>query len=675
VAKDIDADRILRLRREIRRHDRLYYAEHRPELSDGDYDALYRELVELERKRPELVTPDSPTQRVGSELTGDFASVPHIIPMMSMDNTYSPEELREFDGRVRKLLEATPAGYVAELKIDGAAVSLIYEKGRLARALTRGDGRTGEDITANARTIRAIPLVLDAKSPPALLDVRGEVYMPRSEFARLNEESEESGERVFANPRNAAAGTLKLKDPSRVAARKLGFWAYAVGATEGIAFERHSEALESLAGMGFPVSPHWRRCGEIEEVLGATEEWAEKRHKLDFDTDGMVVKVDSLAERRRLGATAKSPRWAIAYKYKAEQVETVVERIEVQVGKTGVLTPVAHLKPVFVAGTTVKRASLHNADEVERKDIREGDSVLIEKAGEIIPQVAEVLKDKRPRGAKPFSMPAECPVCGAKVVRREGEVAHRCSNAACPAAGRGAIIHFASRGCMDIEGLGEKAVDSLLAAELIRDPADLYALTPERIAELDRQGEISSAKLVKAIEESKGRGLARLLASLAIPHVGARTAEVLAEHFGAMKRLMEATMEDFVEEKGGESRMPGVGPIVARAILDWLARPDRRGLVERLIEAGVNTKSLGGKPPADSALAGKTLVVTGTLEGYSRDAMESLIRSLGGKATGSVSKKTDFVVAGESPGSKLQKAKELGVRVLTEQEFNRLIGR
>jgi len=673
-----DAERIDELRRLIARHDRLYYAKQRPEISDREYDRLHRELVDLEAEYPALVTPDSPTQRVGSEITGDFETVDHLQPMMSMDNTYSGDELREFDERVSKLLGGEPREYVVELKIDGTAVSLIYRDGMLERGLTRGDGRRGEDVTGNIRTIRQIPLSIEGAPP--LLEVRGEVYMSRPEFARLNAQLDEKGQPAFANPRNLAAGTLKQKDPRNVAERRLGYWAYAVGALEGAEFARHSEALEALAAFGFPVSPHWKRCSSIDEALEHCDEWSDKRRELDFDTDGMVVKVDSLKQHVRLGATAKSPRWVIAYKFKAERAETVVEEIDVQVGKTGVLTPVAHLEPVVISGTTVKRASLHNADEVARLDLREGDSVFIEKAGEIIPQVVEVLGEKRPTGVKAFEMPGECPVCGTGVVRREGEVAHRCPNPKCPAVSRGAVIYFASRGCMDIEGLGEKVVDQLIDAGLISDPADIYELKGENVAALERQGETSAANLIAGIEESKKRDLPRLLTALAIPHVGSATAATLAAHFGSLEKLRAATLDDFVERKEGRKaekvRIATVGPIMARAIVDYFAREDKRALIDRLVAAGLNTRSLREPPPADEQpLAGRTIVVTGTLEGYSRDGIKELIRELGGRASGSLSKKTDYVVAGEKAGSKLEKAQKLGVKVLTEAEFNDLIGK
>ncbi|MHC5054239.1 MAG: NAD-dependent DNA ligase LigA [Planctomycetota bacterium] len=669
------AARAAELRTLIRRHDRLYYVEHSPEIGDAEYDALASELVRLESDHPELVTPDSPTQRVGNELAGDFPTVEHAVPMLSMDNTYSADELREFDARVRRIVGGGVGDgeieYLVDLKIDGVAVNLRFEGGRFVRGLSRGDGVRGEDVTANLRTLRSIPLVLDRPETggvPEVLEARGEVYLPREEFARLNAEAEEAGERVFANPRNAAAGTLKRKNPREVAARRLDFLAYSVGEAVGFDGETQLAVVERLEALGLPTLEHRKVCRGIEEAVAFCESWAQKRHDLRYDTDGMVVKVNSLALQRELGRTAKSPRWMIAYKFPPEQARTRVVDIHVQVGKTGVLTPVAKLEPVRVSGTTVKSASLHNQDEVERKGVRIGDRVLIEKAGEIIPQVVKVLTEERMGTERPFHMPLQCPVCSAPVERREGEVAVRCPNSACPGRNRASILYFASRGCMDIEGLGEAVVDQLLEAGLIADAAGLYSLKAEDIAGLERQGEKSAENLVKAVEDSKARDLSRLIAAVHVPHVGTRAAELLAEHFRDLDGLMSASADDIQE-------VEGVGPVIAESVVDFVGDATNRDLLERLAAAGVNTKSLSAPRKAGGALEGKTVVVTGTLEGMTREEAKALVKANGGKATSSVSKKTDLVLAGANPGSKLAKAEALGVRVVDLPEFLRMIGR
>jgi DNA ligase (NAD+) len=663
------ARRAEELRGLIRRHDRKYYVEHSPEISDPEYDALYRELVELESARPDLVTADSPTQRVGAEVTGEFETVPHAVPMLSMDNTYNPEELRAFDERVKRMLGTGDVEYLVDLKIDGVAVSLRYERGRLVRGVTRGDGTRGEDVTANLRTVRSIPLALEGEGAPVpeVLEARGEVYLPRREFARLNAEAEEEGGRVFANPRNAAAGTLKQKDPAKVAPRRLEFLAYSVGETRGLEAETQLGLLEALEALGLPTLPGRRLCQDVGEVVAFCESWKDRRRDLEYDTDGMVVKVNSIAQQRALGRTAKAPRWVIAYKFPAEQAETEVLDIRVQVGKTGVLTPVARLKPVHVSGTTVKSASLHNQDETERKGVMIGDRVVIEKAGDIIPQVVRVLEEKRTGGEREFRTPSKCPVCGTKVVRPKGEVAIRCTNAKCPGRSRASILYFASRGCMDIEGLGEAVLDQLIEAGLVKDAADLYRLKAEDVEGLERQGKKSAENLMKAIEESKTRDLASLVAALNIPHVGTRAAELLSERFATLGALRGASVEDV-------EAVEGMGPAIAESVVRYFARPTNGRLLDRLVEAGVNTRSRAARRKKGGALEGKTVVVTGTLEGMSRDEAHALIKEHGGKPTSSVSKKTDFVLAGENPGSKLAKAKELDVRVVGLEEFMSLIG-
>ncbi|MDI6448312.1 NAD-dependent DNA ligase LigA [Anaerobaca lacustris] len=670
--------RMDRLRREIRRHDHLYYVLSNPEIDDRQYDALFAELKDLEAAHPELVTADSPTQRVSGRPLDAFSTVRHAVPMLSIDNTYSADELRAFDERVRRQLETSEYDYVVELKIDGLAVSLRYEHGRLVTGATRGDGEVGDDVTANIRTIKAIPLsLLDGDAVPAVLEVRGEVYMPTRSFVELNRIRTEAGEPPFANPRNAAAGSLKLLDARITATRNLAFFAYATGEVSQPLAGDHDHTLARLRALGLPVSPHIRRAKNIDEVIEICLAWGPKRFELDYQTDGMVVKVNRYDQRDILGATGRAPRWCIAYKFPAERAETVVESIAVQVGKSGALTPVANLAPVSLSGTTVRRASLHNFDEMRRLDVRIGDTVVIEKAGEIIPQVVEVKTERRPPGAEPFPVPRQCPVCGSDAVRRKDEVALRCSNPACPAIGREAIIYYASRGCMDIEGLGEKVVDQLLAAGLVRDVADLYKLPAEDIASLDRQGETSAENLVKAIKDSKRRDLPRLINALAIPHVGAETAVILAKHFRSMDKLLDADLDAFIESRPGRkavtSKIPGIAKVMATAIVDDLSRPERRELIQRLKAAGVNMEMQSAAPTAQSLLAGRTFVITGSLENFTRQQAQQAIKDAGGKASSSVSKKTDFVVVGAEPGSKLDKARELGATVIDERQFMEML--
>lgn len=665
------ATRAAWLRAEIARHERLYYVDNKPEISDQAFDQLHRELQDLEAQRPELRTADSPTQRVGSELQGGFKTFAHRRAMLSLENTYSPEEVREFDARVKRLLNGDQPEYCVELKIDGTAISLWYENGSFVRGLTRGDGVRGEDITQNLRTIRQIPLRLPGNEVPPFVELRGEAYLPRSEFSRLNREREEAGQDAFVNPRNAAAGTLKLLDPKIVASRRMRFFVHTPGTWEGLSFERHSGFLDTALKWGLPVVPVRKVCKDVDEVLTYINEWDQKRSEFDFDTDGMVVKVDRLDHQTRLGTTAKSPRYAMAYKYKPEEVETEVLDIEVQVGKTGVITPVGRFKPVFVSGTTVTYASLHNQDEIDRKDIRVGDTVVIEKAGEIIPQVVRVMKEKRPASAQPFRLPEKCPVCQSPTSRREEEVALRCTNTRCPGRYRARIIYFASRACMNIEDLGEKRVDQLIAAGLLQSPADLYDLTLEKLLALERMGETSAQHLLDRLNASKQRDLTRLLAALNVPHVGTRSAELLAEHFETLEKLMTATAEEI-------EQVPGVGPIMARAVVDFFSDPQEKALVQRLIQSGLTThRTRAARHKAatasGSAFAGKTFVLTGTLTKYTREQAEAAIKDRGGVCTGSISKKTDFVLAGEKAGSKLAKAQSLGVTVINEDAFERMI--
>ena len=666
------------LRRQIREHDHRYYVLHQPTLTDQRYDTLYAQLKAIEDKHPELITEDSPTQRVSGEPLTGFDNVTHAIPMLSVDNTYNADELRAFDERIRKLLGDTPYDYVVELKIDGLAISLRYEDGLLISGATRGNGQVGDEVTANVRTIKSIPLRLNSEQAiPAILEVRGEIYMPNSAFAELNRQRDEAGEAAFANPRNAAAGSLKLLDARITATRNLAFFGYALGEVSEPLAETHMGCLEALQDLGLPVNPHVRQVSNIDEALVVCEQWQSQRHELDYQIDGMVIKVNPLSLRETLGYTGRAPRWCIAYKFPAEQAETVVESIDVQVGKSSVLTPVANLRPVALAGTTVKRASLHNFDEVQRLDVRCGDTVVIEKAGEIIPKVIDVKKDQRPKKSVPFDVPETCPVCDTKVIKREGEVAYRCPNKACPAVTRGALIHYASRACMDIEGLGEKVVDQLLEAELIKDIADLYQLKAEDVAALERQGETSAANLIAALHESKQRDLSRLINALALPHVGEETALILARHFQTMDALLAADLDTFLERKEGRKtvkpKIAGIGPIMAQAIVSELARPERRDLIGRLARAGINMQSQQPAPSEDSPLSGKTVVVTGTLEHFSRSEIQATLRQAGAKAAGSVSHKTDYVLAGAKAGSKLDKARELGVAILSEQDFMALM--
>ncbi|HON92877.1 MAG TPA: NAD-dependent DNA ligase LigA [Sedimentisphaerales bacterium] len=672
------ARQVEELRNQIRRHDHLYYVENRPEITDQQYDELFAELKALEAKHPELVTPDSPTQRVAGRPLGEFATVRHSIPMLSIDNTYNADELRAFDERVRKQLGPVDYDYVVELKIDGLAVSLRYEHGVLTTGATRGDGEVGDDVTANIRTIRSVPLRLrDDENVPAILEVRGEVYMPTKSFVTLNKARVEAGEPAFANPRNAAAGSLKLLDARITATRNLSFFAYAVGEVSEPLAQDHWHTLKRLRDFGLPINPHVQKAADISEVIEVCMSWSDRRTTLDYQTDGMVIKLNRYDQRDILGATGRAPRWCIAYKFPAERAQTVVRSISVQVGKTGALTPVANLQPVLLAGTTVKRASLHNFDELRRLDVRPGDTVVIEKAGEIIPQVVEVKKEFRPEGTEPFPVPTQCPVCGSEAVRRENEVALRCVNPVCPAVTREAIVHYASRGGMDIEGLGEKVVDQLLDAGLIRDLADLYSLRVEDVAALDRQGQTSASNLIKAIEESKGRDLPRLLNALAIPHVGEETALLLARHFRSMDKLVHASLDDFLEREPGRKKVtpkiPGVGEVMAKAIVEDFSRLDRREQIRRLMAAGVNMHLQSVSALSCSPLGGKIVVITGTLKQFSRGQAEQAVRQAGGKISSSVSRKTDFVVAGENPGSKLQKALDLGVEVLDEEQFKKLL--
>ncbi|MEW6516504.1 MAG: NAD-dependent DNA ligase LigA [candidate division FCPU426 bacterium] len=655
------------LRRELNRHNRLYYVLAEPEISDAEYDRLYRRLQELEARYPALIAPDSPTQRVGGEPVDGFAPVRHAEPMLSLDNTYSIEDLSEWDERVRKALPGEPVAYTVELKIDGVAVALAYRNRRFTLGSTRGDGVIGDDITRNVRTLRSLPLTLEPQAPAQDVSVRGEVFLPKKAFQELNREKEEAGEKVFANPRNAAAGSLKLLDPVQTAQRPLALFVYAVDEKTGARLKTQSGVLDSLAAWGLPVNPHRARCQDLEAVKRFLQTWESRRHQLPFEIDGLVVKVDDLDQQKRLGATSKSPRWSIAYKYAAEQAKTRLLTIKIQVGRTGVLTPVAELEPVFLAGTTVSRASLHNEEDVTRKDIREGDLVVIEKAGEIIPQVVGPVTEARTGQERKFQMPSACPACGSETVKLEDEVAWRCLNPACPAQLKGTIRHFAQRGAMDIEGLGEALVDQLVEKQLVRDYGDLYCLTADQLVPLERMAEKSAENLVAALQASKQRPLGRLIYALGIPLVGEHAGEVLAAYYPGLSALADAQPEVLQE-------IHEIGPKVAASIHAFFSRPETRAVVAKLEKAGVNLRQLPEEKAVQGEFSGKIFVFTGELETLTRSQAEARVKSKGGRPAGSVSKNTDYVVAGPGAGSKLDKAKKLGIPVLSEKEFLKLVG-
>ena len=660
--------RVAALRQEIRRHDHLYYVQGAAEVPDQEYDQLYRELVDLESKFPDLVTPDSPTQRVGGEPTAEFPTFVHRVPMLSLDNTYSEDELREFERRIFRQVGERALDYVAELKIDGLSMALHYEGGRLARGVTRGDGVRGDDVTPNVRAFKAVPLALRGKRVPEELEVRGEVYLPRSRFEAMNREREAAGEEAFANPRNAAAGSMKTLDARVVARRGLDIFLYSVAHARGAQPTGQWEALKDLRSWGLRTNPTSRLCHGLEDVLAYIAEWQDKRDTLEYDIDGVVVKVDSFALQQELGFTSKFPRWAIAFKYPARQASTVVREIGVYVGRTGKLTPVAHLDPVLLAGTTVSRASLFNEEEVARKDVRKGDTVLIEKGGDVIPKVVQVVEAKRPEGTVPWSPPTECPVCGTPAVKPEGEVDRRCPNLSCPAQVEERLKHFARRDAMDIEGLGDVLVRQLVEKGLVKDFADLYSLKDRRadLVALERMADKSADNLLAGIEASKTRELRRLLIGLAIRFVGDRAAALLARHFGSLDRLAAASVDEI-------DALYEIGPTVAQSVVEWFASEGNLRLVRRLQEAGVATEE-APSPERSEVLAGKQFVLTGTLETMTRDQAKAAIETRGGRVTTSVSKKTSYVVAGKDAGSKQEKARELGVECLDEDGFVRLLG-
>ena len=679
-------DRVRQLRDQIRHHEERYHVYNDPEISDEEFDRLLHELERLEAEYPDLITPDSPTQRVAGRAVEGFATVTHLVPMLSLDNAYTDDELRAFDERVRRGagLGDVSVRYVAEMKIDGLSIALTYQDGRLVRGATRGDGTRGEDVTPNVRTIRAVPLRL-RRGPAGVMEVRGEVYLPRASFARVNNEREQAGEPLFANPRNAAAGTMRNLDPALVSKRALSAFTYQLvfdtrDEVELSRFECHSDALEAMREWGLPVERHWQRCDGIEDVIAFCREWADRRQTLDFDTDGVVVKVDSLATRERLGFTAKFPRWATAFKFPAQQATTTLRKIAVNVGRTGAATPYAVLEPVFLAGSTISMATLHNADDVARKDLREGDRVLVEKGGDVIPKVVKPILP-HPEGSQPWHMPTACPVCGRPLRRDEEEVVWRCENSSCPARIQRGLEHFASRSAMNIEGLGESLIEQLIEQGLVHDYADIYKLEASQLENLvmtprePRSDRARPRKLGKVgrnviaqIERSKGNDLARLIYALGIRHVGEKAAATLAQHFRTMGRVLDASTEML-------QTAPEIGPVVAASVRAFAEEASNRELVARLAAAGVNMTSHAPEPSeeAPGLLAGKVVVLTGTLTSMSREQATDALERLGAKVSSAVSKKTSFVVAGADAGSKLEKARQLGVETLDEPAFLALI--
>jgi DNA ligase (NAD+) len=672
--------RIEELRSKIQYHEHRYYVLDDPEISDADYDQLMNELKALEAAHPELITPDSPTQRVGGKPREGFVKVAHSSPMLSLDNAYNEGELRDWERRVHELSGRKQIEYVCELKLDGLSMALRYASARLERAITRGDGSTGEDVTLNVRTIRSVPLLVnptlakEAKAGHAALpesfEVRGEVIMPIKSFERMNEERERAGQSRFANPRNAAAGAVRVLEPNITAQRRLDYYAYMLLVDGTTQFDEHARTLRALAGSGFKVNPNWKLAASIDEVLAYIAQWEEKRDSLGYEIDGVVIKVNSTQLQRQLGFTGKAPRWAIAYKYPARAADTIIENVLIQVGRTGKLTPVAALKPVSIGGTTVSRATLHNWDEIDRLGVHIGDTVTVERGGDVIPKIVGV--KSHGKSEQPIAVPKKCPECGGIVVRAEGEADHRCVNANCPAKLRESILHFASRGVMNIEGLGEALVNQLADRGMVKNVADLYSLKKDDLLKLERMGEKSAENVLKEIDQSKKLPLERVIYGLGIRFVGERTAEFLAQHFGSLEALIDAA-----EQKDEEAALTSlqeveeVGPRIAASIREFFLEPRNRELVKRLKDAGLQFK--GVKKEKGTKLAGKTFVLTGTLPNYSREQMKKLIEDAGGKVSGSVSKKTDYVVAGADAGSKLDKARDLGVAVVDEDGMKQML--
>lgn len=662
--------RIEELREKIRYHKYCYYVLDDPIVSDTEYDQLMKELAEWETRYPQYITSSSPTQRVGIEPVSEFTTVKHTAPMLSLANAFSTEELRAFDQRIKKLIPQRKLEYVVELKIDGLAVALVYENGIFMRGATRGDGTIGEEITSNLRTVKAIPLKLFGKDISPRIEVYGEVYMKKSEFKRLNEKRMKNEESLFANPRNAAAGSVRQLDPRITAQRRLDTFIYRATFPEGNRFNTHIEVLNYLKKLGFKVNPYIKLCQDIGEAINYCQKWIEKKEELDYEIDGMVIKVNSLIMREELGSTTRSPRWAIANKFPAQQVTTKVQDIIIQVGRTGALTPVAILDPVRISGSVVKRATLHNEDEIRRKDVRIGDIVLIQKAGEVIPEVVKVIKEKRTGKETKFVMPTQCPVCGAKVFRLEGEVVSRCNSLTCPAQIKERIRHFASRDALDIEGLGPAIIDQLVEKGLIKDISDLYFLKRDDLISLERLAEKSADNLLDAIEKSKKKSLANLIYGLGIRYVGVHTSEVITRYYPTLNKFKEASLEELIE-------INEIGPKIAESIILFFKEKENLNIIERLRSAGLNFGQEEEKIREEKGaqiLAGKQFVLTGTLKDFTRTQTKEIISELGGRVTGSVSKKTDYVVAGEDPGSKYQKAQKIGVPIINEGEFKKIAG-
>jgi DNA ligase (NAD+) len=654
--------RVEELRDLIDHHNYRYHVLDDPEVSDAEYDELMRELRALEEEFPEFITPDSPTQRVGARPTELFAPARHRVPMLSLDNAFSWEELNAWGKRVERSV-GRQADFVCELKIDGLAVALTYEDGAYARGATRGDGEIGDDITANIRTIRAVPMKLRGSGHPAVLEVRGEVYLPVKAFEELNDQLREAGQKSFANPRNGAAGSLRQKDPSVTASRPLRLWCHGVGYAEGRRFRRHSEALEYLRDAGLPIDPRTERLGSLEEVFNFCERWQKARHSVDYEIDGVVVKVDQIALQEELGATSHAPRWAIAYKFPPEERTTLLREIGVHTGRTGIVTPFAFLEPVFISGVTVSTATLHNEDEVKRKDVREGDTVIVRRAGDVIPEVVGPVLAKRPKGARPWRFPKRCPSCRTPLVRKPGEAYRRCPNRlGCPSQNIEWLFHFASRGAMDIEHLGYKTGILLMDKGWVSDPADIYSLTEEQLAALPSFKEKSISNLMNAIRASMDRPLWRLLVAINIPHVGWHVAQLLTRAFPSIDELAAASVEDL-------NAVEGIGPEIARSVFDWFRDEQNRKLIEKLRKAGVRMKDEAPEEPPEGPLSGKTILITGGLASMSRSEAEAAARQAGARVASSVSKRTDFVVVGENPGSKYDRALQLGVETVDEQEF------
>jgi len=664
--KSISADKaqkVKQLRKEIKYHEKKYYVDNDPQISDYEFDQLVKELEALEKQFPELITPESPTQRVGEQPMEGFVSVEHRLPMLSLDNCYSVEELREFEDRIKRILPSQKIEYVAELKIDGLGISAIYRRGKYSQAVTRGDGFRGDDVTPNVKTIRSLPLEIEDSRQ---IEVRGEIYLPFQSFQKINKGKEQRGEALFANPRNAAAGSLRLLDPKQVASRSLDLFLYSIF-IEGKEKESQWGNLKSLRELDFKTNPYSRFCSSLEEVIAFWEEWCEKRDDLDYDVDGVVIKVDSTQQRNILGSTAKFPRWAISFKFPARQATTQIKDIIIQVGRTGALTPVAILKPVKLSGITISRSTLHNEDEIKRKDIRVGDYVLIERSGDVIPKVVSVMTERRTGKERKFRFPSKCPVCHFETSRPEGEAISRCQNPSCPAKLRESLFHFASRRAMNIEGVGDSLLDQFLEKKLIKNIPDLYSLKLEDLVSLERMGTKSSQNLLDEIEKSKQRDVARLIYALGIRYVGERTAQTLANHFKSIDDLSQSSYEELTE-------VEDVGPKVAESIVFFFRQPENAKLLKKLKEAGLNF-SVEEEIEGEKPLVGQTFVLTGKLTKLTREEAAEIIHKLGGKVSSSVSSKTNYVIVGESPGSKLNRARSLGVTTLEESDFLELVGK